>query len=1242
MNRAYTAVLVLVAVWGDSRSATAADAGLTWQQHSGYRVARLQVPTTGRSGFSLLTPEETGIRFTNAPSPERTKTYPPVLEGAGVCAGDVDGDGRPDLYFCNADGPSGLFRNLGGMKFADMTKTARVACTNQISRGAVFADINGDRALDLLVTSVTGPNACLLNDGHGQFHDVTREAGLELLEAGCTSAALGDIDGDGYLDLYIADTGITTAMERIVSMVMRGGRLQLAGRGRQRYKIVDGQLLLKGYPGTLYLNDGRGRFRSQAWTDGTFLDQEGKDLTEPPNELGLSVMFRDLNDDGAPDIYVCNDWGIPDRIWLNNGQGHFRALPDLAIRKTCLYSMSADVADINRDGWDDLYNADMLSRFHTLRLRQLGGTNPPAAVMGETVDRQQARRNTLQLNRGDGTYAEIANYAGAEASDWTWCVAFMDVDLDGFEDLLVLNGHLYDLQDIDRSEQTRASREMRSDVRAGENLSAYPPLRTPNYVFRNRGDCTFQEIGATWGFNSSNACHGVSLVDLDNDGDLDVAVSCLGAPPLIYRNETTVPRVAVRLKGKGPNRFGIGAKIILRGGTVPLQSQEMMCGGRYLSSDEPLRVFAAGSLTNVMTLEVRWRSGYRSLVTHVEPNCLYEIDEAEASTPARPASGAATVCIFEDVSASLGHRHVDRPYDDFSRQALLPRRLSQLGPGVAWFDLDGDGREDLVIGGGRGTGLGVFLNAGGGRWPQLGGMVTNALDDDAAGIAGGVLVPGTRSLLVGLAHYESEQTNLPSVLRFDWGDTNTSRGIASPGMAASTGPLALADLDGDGTLDLFVGGRLVAGRYPEAADSHLYLNKAGRLVPDEAANALLAKAGLVTGGFFSDLDGDGMPDLVMTPEWGPVRVFHNDHGRLQPWDIPLRLMPGEPERNGVPAQATKLSDLTGLWTCAATGDFDEDGRLDLVVGNWGLNSAYQIGSPGPFYIYYGDLAEDGAVHLFEAYREPGTGQVVPARDMAYMERDLPWIRARFGTHKAYSETTLSDILTKGHAVAREVQAAFLGSVVLLNRGERFELHLLPPEAQWTPVMGLAVADLDGDGHEDLFLSQNYFAVRPEDDRLDAGRGLVLRGDGHGGFTALPGQESGIKMYGEQRGCALADYDGDGRVDLVVTQNNDQTRLFHNVSGKLGLRVRLAGPAGNPDGVGTVMRLDYSGRLGPAREVQAGGGFWSQNSAVQVLARSGAPSGIQARWPGGKLVSYALPASAAEVRLTPEGTLTFVR
>jgi len=1207
---------------------------------------------------------ETGINFTNELVFEAEAANNNLLNGSGLALGDYDGDGWCDIFLCNLSGTSRLYRNLGNWKFQDVTEAAGLANTNMLARGAVFADVNGDGHLDLLVT-YSGKGAKLfLNDGQGHFHDAQA---AELVDnTGSMSMALGDVNGDGTLDLYVANYGENTIRSGMkVATRMVGGKEVVVGRNRNRLKIVDGRLVEYGEPGAFYLNDGKGHFRKMSWTDGTFRDESGAPLAEVPWDLAFSVVIRDINQDGNPDIYVCDDFQDPDRLWLGDGKGGFRAIAREALRSTPHFSMCADFADINGDGLDDFFVTDMISRFHPLRMRQLKPESPIIAWTREKAwDRPQIRRNFLFLNRGDGTYADIANYAGVASSDWSWTAVFLDVDLDGRTDILVGTGHYYDTQDLDAMEASkRLTPAQKND---GKILIAqFPRLLTPNYAFHNLGDYKFEECGKAWGFDSIQVSHSIALADLDNDGDLDVVVNCLRAPALIYRNNCSAPRVAVRLKGVPPNTFGIGARIKLLGGATPAQEQEMTAGGHFVSGDAPLRTFAAGDGDGRMTLEVTWRSGKRSVVKGVKANCLYEIDEATAGPPAPKTPPPAQVCVFEDVSNSLNHRHVDPPFDDFARQKLLPRRLSQLGPGVAFFDLNGDGREDLIIGGGRGSGLGVFLNQGAGRWQRLEGPWTNALPDDSAGIVGGVLKPGIRSLLAGLAHYETETNNLPAALRFDWHNADThgpgggtppstavkmpaatpvsgddpSAGAPLPPARSSTGPVLLADVDGDGSLDVFVGGRLQAGRYPEPVDSMLYLNKGGALVPDKEANALFAKLGLVTGAVFSDLDGDGYPDLVVACEWGGVRVFHNDHGHFREWSLPLV---GSKDSPVLPAGATNLSSLLGLWTCIGTGDFDGDGQMDIVLGNWGLNSTYQITAPGPWYLYYGDLNEDGEVHILEAYRDAQLAEVVPMRDMLLNETDLPWIRARFSTHKAYSEATLAQILGERANKAQVLKAEFLGSLVLLNRGGKFEPRLLPPEAQWSPVMGLAIADLDGDGNEDLFLSQNFFAIRVEDGRLDAGRGLMLKGDGAGHFSAVPGQVSGIKVYEEQRGCAVADYDEDGRVDLVVTQNNNQTRLFHNVTAKPGLRVRLLGPEGNPDGIGAVLRLQFGERFGPAREIHAGGGFWSQNGAVQVLGGAESASAVQVRWPGGKIFRSEVPPTAREVQLSFDGTLKVLR
>jgi hypothetical protein len=1142
-------------------------------------------------------------------------------------SGDYDGDGWPDLYFCNLEGSNKLYRNRGDWTFEDVTDQAGVSCGDMASTGAVFADINGDGWLDLLVTSCGGPNACFLNDGRGHFTNSTAAAGLAH-KAGDTTMTLADIDGDGDLDLYVANYGEYSILRGggAISVEYKNGKPVVRGRWARRIKIVDGNMYELGEPDTLYLNDGKGHFTPASWTDGTFRDEDGKPLTEAPWDMGLSAMFRDINGDGFPDLYVCNDFQTPDRVWINDGKGHFRALPRLALRCMSNFSMSVDFADLNRDGLDEFFTADMLSRQHTMRMTQLIDTNFLSRTIGEIEDRPQIRRNACFLNRGDGTYAEIANFGGVDASDWTWSAVFLDVDLDGYEDLLIGNGHAYDTQDLDAAAYIK-SLGKQTQQESKKNLALYPKLEVPNLIFRNRGDLTFEEVGAKWGFHSKQVSHGIALADLDNDGDLDVVVSCLNAPPLIYRNDSPAPRVEVRLKGKPPNTRGIGAKIKVLGGPVP-QSQEMICGGRYLSCDDATRTFAAGNATN-LSIEVTWRSGARSVVSSAKPNHLYELDEAGASARREEPPRVATP-LFRDVSDRIAHTHHEEPFDDFARQPLLTRRLSQFGPGVAWFDLDGDGHDELILGSGKGGALAVYRNDGKGgltRWDAKEWSAPAA--DDFTGLVGWTPAAGARSVLVGLANIESASGTASGLLRY--GDGQPRMAISNS--ASSVGPVAVADIDGDGDLDVFVGGRVIPGRYPEAASSALYRNEGGQLVLDAANSKLLENIGLVSGAVFSDLNGDGLPELILACEWGPVRIFRNEGGKFSAWDAPISVRP---------SSLSPLSSLVGWWNSVTTGDFDGDGRLDLIAGNWGLNSAWQASDARPQLLYYGDFAAAGRVDLLEAEFDPAFGKIMPQRDLSTLGPALPFLRERFATHKAYSTAAVADVLGNQLTKAQKVQANTLASMLFLNRGDHFEARPLPAEAQFAPVFGLNVADFDGDGHEDVFLAQNFFATRKEIPRLDAGLGLLLRGDGSGRLAAVSCVDSGLKVYGEQRGSAVADFDEDGRADLVVTQNGAATKLYHNETARPGLRVKLSGPPANPAGIGATVRLLFGDKPGPAREIHGGSGYWSQDSTTQVLATPETPSAISVRWPGGRVTTNAVPAGAREIAPGLQGTLNVSR
>jgi hypothetical protein len=1227
-------------------------ADYSWENAPGYRRAKLQPVGAGKDGFTLLSGEQTGVLFTNSLSELRTLASQILPNGSGVAAGDVDGDGLCDLYFCSLKSGNHLYRNFGNWKFEDITERAGVGCTNLNATGAALVDVDGDGSLDLIVNSVGGGTHIFFNDGKGHFTESP-----EVLDAGygAMSLAIADYDGDGWLDLYIANYRVTTIADSDVRFNVRmvDGKLAVASinnrpltdpewTNRFVFQITDdGKGNLKfgkeelGEPDALYRNVGKGRFKQVPWTEGAFLDEDGKPLTHPPFDWGLSVMFHDLNNDGKPDLYVCNDFKTPDRIWINKGHGRFQAIDRLAIRQVSLSSMGVDVADINGDGFDDLLVGEMLSRDHRRRLTQRTNIRPEVLPLGAIDNRPQSSRNTLLLNRGDGTYAEIAQYAGLEASEWSWTPIFLDVDLDGYPDLLVANGFARDSMNVDALEASERAN-MGKPISAQATIEArrlFPQLSTPNCAFRNLGGLKFAEVGHQWGFDTPVVSQGMCLADLDNDGDMDVVVNNFNGQAGIYRNDTAKPRIAVTLKGRSPNTHGIGARVRVYGGPVPLQSQEIISGGRYLSCDQAMRTFAAGSLTNRLRIEVNWASGKRSVVTNALANYIYEIDEATALDGAPQPAPPSPSSFFEDVSRLLGHTHHEERFEDFARQPTLPRRLSQLGPGVCWCDLNGDGWDDLVIGSGKGGSLAVFVNDGKDGFQRNRAAWLNAASvRDQTAIVAWPQKSGIPSILVGCADYEDTSVMGASVLGYDPATSKVEEAI--PGVPESIGPLALGDLDGDGNLDLFLGARVVAGRYPEAASSRIFRGRDGKFELDAANTKLLEHVGLVSGAIWSDLDCDGFPELILACEWGPIRIFHNDHGHLVPSDPELA--------SALDRRASTLSRLTGWWNGITTGDLDGDGRLDIIASNWGQNSKYQSHRAAPLRLYYADFTQDGTLGLLEAYFEPAMKEYVPERRLEAVAEAMPFLRGQFSTHQAFANAGIEEILRDRMPQTHYLEANWLESTLFLNRGDKWETRVMPPEAQFAPAFAVVVADYDGDGHEDVFLSQNFFAEGPETSRCDAGRGLWLQGDGHGGLRAVPGQESGVMVYGEQRAAAVADFDGDGRVDLVVTQNAAETRLFRNVRAKPGLRVRLKGPPGNRFGYGAQVRLKHGEQFGPVREVHGGGGYWSQDSPVQVLTGDKAPDQIWIRWPGGKSFTVDVPAGAAEVEISIDGQVSIVK
>lgn len=1163
--------------------------------------------SNGNLGFVRLDAAAMGIGFTNQLRGDAYLTNAVAHNGAGVAIGDVDADGRPDIYLCNLEGSNRLYRNRGGWRFEE-TALGDAACSDQLSTGAVFADVDGDGDLDLLVNGIAAGTRLFLNNGKGQWSEV-KDSGLSRT-ASATSLALGDIDGDGDLDLYcthfidammLADPTTRFALARKGDqweVAKINGESTRSPKWKGRFEALpDGKVRELPEVHGLYRNEGGGRFKAIEFDSGTYLNEQGKPIP-PTRDWGLAVMFRDINGDGHPDLYVCNDNTSPDRIWINTGKGTFQAIETWKFRHTSRSSMGVDFGDLNRDGKNDLMVVDMLARRHDRRVTQLMRDRPSPADIERPENRPQFNRNTLFYGQTDGSFVEAAFQAGVAATDWTWTVVFLDVDLDGYEDLLVTNGFEFDVMDQDSHNEIKEGRRRYTEAQLKRSMQFHPRWRTRNAAFRNRGDGTFEPKSEDWGFDHEGVSYGMALGDLDGDGDLDLVVNNLNESVSLYCNQASAPRIAVRLNGAPGNTQGIGARIQLVGGALT-QSQEMISGGRYLSGDQAQRVFAVDPQSQVpMRLEVRWRDGTLSVVSNVLGQQLYEIDQStNASVVASAAAGTLPPRgkLFSDASAQAVWSHRDEPFDESSLQSLLPRRLSRLGPGITWFDVDGDGWDDLIVPSGQGGKLVLFHNDRGRGFHQRECSTPAVLDQGAVlGWSDGL---GNRRWIVATSNYEMAAKGNSELQVF--ASTNLTSVNQLPVGADSLGPLVAADLDGDGDLDLFAGGRFVPGRYPEPSSSRVWLNENGVLTYSAAWSEPFRGLGLVSGATAADLDGDGFPELALALEWGSIRVFRRQsHGWV---DITKPL---------------GLSEFAGWWTGIVAGDFDEDGRMDLACGNWGRNSIYELYMPTTLRLVYGDWGGDGTVRMMEAW---GSGkQWFPIRDRTWLARGLPELSAQFPTHAAFGKATIAEIIGPNHAKAAFLDVSHLESTIFFNRGGHFEAVPLPREAQLAPAFSLAVGDADGDGHQDIFLSQNFFGGFSDISRDDAGRGLWLRGDGRGGFRAMDSMESGVLVLGEQRGAALADFNRDGRVDLAVAQNGGPLKLYINRAAKQGLLVTLRGTKLNPDAIGAQLRLVYAGdRKGPCHSIQSGSGYWSQDAASIVLGIQEPAVALWIRWPGGK-------------------------
>ncbi|MCH8043886.1 MAG: VCBS repeat-containing protein [Planctomycetes bacterium] len=1132
----------------------------------------------------------------------------------GVAAGDVDGDGRVDLFFVGTSGRNRLFRQSGDFQFEEITESAGVNVGNPWGSAAAMVDVNGDGNLDIYVANYDAANQLFINDGEGVFVEQAAKFGLDVVDASLVPAFC-DFDRDGDLDLYLLtnrfyrDGGFPTAIaaardERGRPLLDERGLPQLLPEYKRYYRVI------KTGPRSVetVLVPRRDRLlRNDRDDDGrvTFTDiSEAAGISEIGH--GLSATWWDYDDDGWPDIYVANDYDDPDHLYHNNRNGTFTDVIAEVLPHTSWFSMGADVADVNNDGRLDLFVADMSGTNHYKSKTTMGAMNN-RRIQSVAGPPPQVMRNALYVSSGAGRFLEAAYLAGVADSDWSWAVKFGDLDCDGRIDLFISNGMTRNFNNSD----VKFSKKLLRGRTEWDLYEATPPRPERNMAFRNRGDLQFEPSGSAWGLDEEGMSFASVWADFDRDGDLDLVVVNMDRPVSVYRNRSSDGhRVMIRLRGTGGNRFGIGAKVTIETEAgKQVRTLQPMTG--FKSSNEPLLHFGLGEAANIRRLSVQWPSGHLQQFEQLAADRFYTISEpAEAPTIRAAPQSSLPPTMFRRSQALAHIRHHETPFDDFRRQPLLPNKLSQLGPGMAWGDVDGDGDDDLYLGAAAGDIPQLWINDGGGRF-ALGrarqfddaqpheDMAAVLLDVDGDGDLDLYVVSGGVECAAG-----NERLRDRLYLNDAQGHFTRASADALPDVLDSGSVVTAADFDRDGDLDLFVGGRVIPGAYPSTPRSRLLRNDGGRFVDvTETLAPALAGSGLVTSALWSDADGDGWLDLLVTHEWGPVKLFHNNEGKLVDH-----------------TQQAGLAERLGWWNGIAGGDVDGDGDIDYVVTNFGLNSKYHASQSRPALLYYGDFENRGVKKLVEADYE---GEVLfPIRGRSCSTRAIPHLAQKFGSYKDFALADLAAIYTpKCLNDADRFEANELRTGLLINDGHgRFTFRALPRIAQIAPGFGVVMTDVDGDGHLDVYLVQNFFTPQLETGRMDGGLSQLLLGRGDGTFRPIAPGESGLVVPGDAKSLAVTDLNGDGRPDFVVGVNNDRLLAFENRSdpNKRILAVRLAGKPGNPTAVGARVMLKLTDGTQQTTEVYSGGGYLSQSSRVLFfgLGETGQVDELVIRWPDG--------------------------
>ena len=1066
--------------------------------------------------FREISPERSGIDFNNILVENDTLNYlnfPYMYMGGGVSVGDINNDQLPDIFFTGNVVDNRLYLNKGKMKFEDITEKAGLSKQSQWCTGTTMADVNSDGWLDIYVSvsakyKPTG-NLLYINNKDNTFTECAAQYGIDD-QSSTVQSVFFDYNNDDLLDLYVANYPVI-----LVSM----------GAQYYRLKMDENRFEESGH---LYRNNGNGSF-----TDVT--DEAGV------RNFGMSigVVAMDFNNDGWKDIYVSNDFNVPDYLYQNNGDGTFTDIIREATFQTSLFGMGFDAADINNDELLDFYQIDMTPEDHVRA--QINVLPMGRATFYKSLEygfHYQYMQNVMQLNNGIfnniPVFSSISLLAGTAHTDWSWGGLFMDMDNDGNKDLLVTNGVLKDINNRDILDDSRSNIYFTNKKEYRPELFPSTPVR--NYVYRNNGDLTFTNKAEEWGFGKPGFSNGLAFGDLDNDGDLDAVISNINDFAGIYENKVVPGEnhfLKIELKGTVTNPFGLGSIVLVKTNDI-IQKEELTLTRGYQSSVPATIHFGVGKAAVIDEITIIWPDRKQQILQHVNADQTIILKYAEAQSAT--IQYAETTSFLKDITASSGIQFIHREdkYDDFEYEPLLPYKNSQLGPGLAVGDINGDSLDDFFIGNAESSASAMYVQTATGTFEKIQGpWMADSIYEDTGALLFDADGDGRTDLYVvnGGNNERKKEDYYQDRLYL-----NTDKGFvkslnALPSLIDRSGKCVKAeDFDNDGDLDLFIGGRLIPAKYPLPANSYILMNngKKGADLKFENMTEKIApellNAGLVTDAIWDDYDSDGDADLIITGEWMKIRFFENSDGRFI--DVTDKLGFGE---------------TTGWWFSINAADIDDDGDNDYLVGNLGLNFKYKANDEELFEIYSNDYDVNGKQDIVLGYREKG--KYYPVNSFDATSRQIPVIRLRYKGYEEFATATLPEIYgEKMLDASLHYRINSFASIWIENKGNaEFERHQLPNMAQFSSINDMVKIPYRNEDTV-FMIAGNLYNSEVETPRNDASIGLLLKYGKGGKLDAIPPAKSKLYLKGEVKVMAIIRL-ASGKNALLVAFNNDGLKLF---------------------------------------------------------------------------------------------------